>query len=322
MLSRVADSIYWMSRYVERAENIARLIDVNTNLILDSPGPTNEQWQPLIMITGEHEPYSARHDEYSRDSVIEYLAFDATNPNSIVSALARARENARSVREVISSEMWEAINTFYLMAREPDARHRMAHEPHDFCEDVRRRSHQFVGVTDTTMTHGEGWHFGRLGRLLERADKTSRIIDVKYFFLLPSVDDVGTPLDDGQWAALLRSSSAFEMYRKRYGRTMPQLVATFLLLDRQFPRSVLYCLQKGRESLHAITGTPSGMYRNLAEQNLGQVVADLSYSSIESIMSGGLHEFVDHIQGRMNRIDDAIFDTFFAMRPMSGATYY
>lgn len=318
MLSRVANSIYWLARYVERAENVARLIGVNLNLLLDQPTGTKEQWRPLVAITGDEAGFSKRYGEASRQNVIDFLTFDAENPNSVVSSLRAARENARSVREAISSEMWEQINGFYLMVRDPLARKSVDNDPHDFFTQVKLASHLFLGVTDTTLTHNEGWHFARLGRLLERADKTSRILDVKYFVLLPSVQDVGTPLDSLQWAALLRSASGFEMYRKRYGRIVPDRVVEFLMLDRDFPRAMLFCVTQARESLHAISGTSLGAFTNVAEQRLAQLHADLAYSSVTEVVSTGLHEFLDDFQLRLNKVDDAVFETFFALRPHSG----
>ena len=146
------------------------------------------------------------------------------------------------------------------------------------------------------MTHGEAWHFCQLGRMLERADKTSRILDVKYFILLPKPADVGTPFDDIQWLALLRSASALEMYRQRHGRIIPADVVKFLVLDREFPRAVLHCLTRANESLHAISGTSMGSFCNPAEQQLGQLRAELAYTSAPQIIQRGLHEFVDNLQ--------------------------
>ncbi len=216
MLSRVADSIYWMSRYIERAENVARFIDVNLHLMLDLPLGSAQQWQPLVDTTGDHEDFAKRYGTATQQNVIQFLTFDAENPNSILSCLRAARENARSVREIISSEMWEQLNEFYLMVNNAADNANGLTDPQELFASVKMSSHLFQGVTDATMTHGEGWHFARLGRVLERADKTSRILDVKYFILLPTLADVGTAFDDIQWAAVLRSASAFEMYRKRY----------------------------------------------------------------------------------------------------------
>ncbi len=317
MLSRVADSIYWLSRYIERAENVARVIDVNMHLILDLPEGSDEQWLPLVNTTGDHESFAKREQKATRENVIHFLTFEAENPNSILSCLRAARENARSVREIISSEMWEQTNKSFLMVRAAATTGRAMDSPSDFFGEVKMASHLFSGLATTTMSHNEAWHFGRLGRLLERADKTSRILDVKYFFLLPSVSDVGTPFDDIQWSAVLRSASAFEMYRKRHGRIWPRRTVEFLLLDPEFPRAVRFCLDTAEESLHAISGTPIGRYRNAAEQRLGQLCSELNFASAKDIMQRGLHEFVDSLQIKLNLVGEGISDTFFAMRPVA-----
>jgi uncharacterized alpha-E superfamily protein len=319
MLSRVANSIYWMSRYVERAENVARFISVNLNLSLDMPGEAGQQWWPLVVITGDDAEYKARITTTTKESVVQFLTFDSENPNSILSCLRSARENARGVREIISAEMWEHINKFYISIRDGGSLEEVLDNPYAFFERVSVSGQQFLGVTDATMTHGEAWHFCQLGRMLERADKTSRILDVKYFILLPKVSDVGTPFDDIQWLALLRSASALEMYRQRHGRISPPNVVNFLVLDREFPRAVLHCLTRANESLHAISGTYTGTYSNLAERRLGQLRAELAYTHAEDVISGGLHEFVDNLQNRLNMIGESIHDSFFAMRPLEAA---
>ncbi len=185
MLSRVADSIYWMSRYIERAENVARFIAVNLNLSLDLAGAADEQWLPLVITTGDQEKFAELYSTPTKQNVIRFLTFDRENPNSIMSSLRAARENARAVRESISSEMWEHINRFFLMVVEGGAQEAALASSYDFFDQIRFSGQQFMGVTDATMTHGEGWHFCRLGRSLERPKKTSRILDVKYLILLP-----------------------------------------------------------------------------------------------------------------------------------------
>ena len=316
MLSRVANAIYWMSRYVERAENVARFIDVNLHLALDFP-EAGAQWAPLVATTGDSKAFAERYGEASRDNVLMFLTFDRDSPNSILSCLALARENARSVREIISSEMFEQVNAAYLMvveaARAPE---RALEAPHDFYTAVKQASHLFVGTTYLTMSHTEAWHFGRLGRLLERGDKTSRILDVKYFLLLPQPTDVGTTLDALHWGALLRSASAFEMYRKRHGGITPSKVVEFLMLDRKFPRSVRYCLNKGERSLHAITGAPVGTWTNPAERELGKLTSELSYADTLEMLQRGLHEYVDNLQQRVNYVSQSVHETFFAIKPL------
>ena len=314
MLSRVAESVYWMSRYVERAENVARFIGVNFQLTLDSPSQSDQQWLPLVNTSGDHEDFAKRYGQASQENVLHFLMMDPKNPNSILSCFRAARENARTVREMISSEMWLQLNRFYLLMNSAAADARSLESPQELLEEVKLASHLFAGITNATMTHGEAWHFSRLGRMLERADKTSRILDVKYFILLRTIEDIGTPFDDIQWAAVLRSASAFEMYRKCHGRISPRKVVEFLLLDREFPRAIQYCLTEARDSLHAISGTPLGTFRYPPEKMLGQLCSDLSFAGVDEIIDDGLHEYLDDLQGSINQIGSGIHDTFFAFK--------
>ncbi|MBI1337028.1 MAG: alpha-E domain-containing protein [Phycisphaera sp.] len=315
MLSRVANAVYWIGRYIERAENVARFVDVNLQLMLDQADNGDGQWAPLVAITGDDKVFKERYGEPTEAKVRQFLTFDPDNPNSIASCMYRARENARSVREVISSEMWEQVNTTYLRVKDLGAREWEEDDPHGFYNAVKMASHMFAGIADSTMSHNEAWHFLRMGRLLERADKTSRIVDVKYFILLPRLEDVGTPIDTLQWLALLKSISAMEMYRKRYPRVTPNGVVEFLLLDRQFPRSLRYCLSRAETSMHQITGSPHGTFSNAAEQGLGRLVADFDYTRIDEVVTTGLHEYLDQFQVRLNKVGDAIYETYFALRP-------
>lgn len=315
MLSRVADAIYWMSRYLERAENIARFIDVNWYMTLEHhPGQEFQQWEPLINITGDDEAFKERYDQANKENVIAFLTLDRTYPHSIVSCLAAARENARTVREIISTELWEQINTFYhLTVQATQDPATIYDNPYEFCKTIKLRGMMLGGIAQDTMDHGEGWHFFRMGRNLERADKTSRILDVKYFILLPKVDYVGTAYDDIQWAALLRTTDSLHAYRQRYGRITPPQVVQFLMLGRDFPRATLHCLIAARYSLHAISGSPVGTFSNKAEQHLGQLCAELSYTSADKIITKGLHEFTDQLQIDMNHVDTAIAESFFGV---------
>ncbi len=314
LLSRVADSVYWLGRYMERAENVARFIGVNLNLQLDLPLDPAQQWQPLIDTSGDTEVFRERYGKAKQDSVVEFLAYDSENPNSIYSCLTAARENARSVRETISSEMWTQVNSMYLQLQSQREMPDPEWLPEVF-HGIRLGCHLFQGITDATMTHNEAWHFVRLGRKMERADKTSRILDVKYFMLLPSVSDVGTPYDDIQWSAVLRSVSGFEMYRKKYGRVTPRDIVDFLVLDREFPRSIHYCIRSADESLHAITGVPMGSYRYPSEQFMGLMRSELDFTSVDSIIGLGLHEYLDGLQFKMNQIDIGVLRDFVARTP-------
>jgi uncharacterized alpha-E superfamily protein len=178
---------------------------------------------------------------------------------------------------------------------------------------IKMASHRFAGVMDATMTHNEGWHFGQMGRFLERADKTNRILDVKYFLLLPSAAWVGTSLDQIQWIALLKSASAYEMYRKSQKRITPSYVAQFLILNRYFPRSIYFCLRQAEQCLHEITNTPIGTWCNDAEKSLGKLCSQLGYLTIEDVIQAGLHEFLDRMQSDLNNVGNEIYNTFFAI---------
>ena len=243
------------------------------------------------------------------------MTVDPESPNSIVSCLRHARDNARSIREAISSETWEQINKWYLAVREAAASGSVVEDPHDFLAAVKEASHLFVGVTYLTMTHGEGWHFGRLGRLLERADQTSRIVDAKQALILVKPPEVGASLDEIHLSALLRSVSALEMYRKKYGRIEHKSVIGFLVLDKLFPRSIRHCLDKSQRSLHAIMDTRSDMAGTLPERLLGRLGAEYEYAVVEEIFGPGLHAHLDRLQSKLNDVHAALHETFFATRP-------
>ncbi len=315
MLSRVAETVYWMARYVERADNVARFVDVNQNLTLDLPADIESQWLPLVNTTGDRSEFEKRYPAATEENVIHFLTIDKDYPNSIVSSLRIARENARTVREIISSELWEHINSLYLHVNENARRGELGDTPYSFFRRIKMSCHLFGGLLDHTMSHTDAWHFARLGQLMERADKTSRILDIKYFILLPDLEDVGAPFDSIQWAALLKSASALEMYRKQSRRISSNRVAQFLLLDREFPRSIHYCTIRMLESLHRISGTPMNTYSNKVERELGRLCSDLDYANIEDIVNDGLHEYLDNFQSRLNRIDQQIYEQFFALAP-------
>lgn len=314
MLSRVADSIYWMSRYVERAENVARFLDVTYNMALDLPPGSGEQWGALVSASGDNEDFKKRYGAPTRDNVAHFLLFDRENPNSILSCVATARENARGIREVISSEMWEQLNAFYIATRDSQVEG-LPKSPSEFFQFVKNSSHLFLGITIATFSQGEAWHFARLGRVLERADKTSRILDVKYFTLLPNIQDEGMSIDDLQWSAVLRSVSGFEMYRKRYRGVTPKRVVEYLVLDQEFPRAIMHCVQVVDRSLHAISGSAENTYSNDAEKRIGQLRSELAYTDVNEIIAIGMHEFLDSIQTKLNEVGRGIHESFIAMEP-------
>ena len=313
MLSRVADSVYWMARYVERAENVARFIDVNHNLTLGEGAAISEQWAPLVSTTGDDKLFAEHYQAASRENVLQFLTFDQRNPNSILSCVTTARENARRIRETITAPMWQEINEFYLLVNRAAQRGLRVAEPNDFCDAVKNASHTLLGMTYATMSHGEPWHFARMGRLMERADKTSRIVDVQYYLLLPSARDIGTTLDVVRWSALLRSASALAMYRREHGRITPSQVANFLILDRNFPRAMRFCLMRAQDSIMRITGSREGTFSCRSEQLLGRIRGELDYTSIDDVIREGMHEYIDALQKRLNVIGEAIHKDFFTL---------
>lgn len=329
MLSRVADAIYWASRYVERAENVARFIDVSLNLMLESSAHGESDWLSLVLTSGDQEFFEKKYGKASAESVAQFLTFDEEYPNSILSSVSRARENARSVRDVISREMWQELNEFYLMVLQTAGPKVPPEDLIDFCARVKRAGIYFEGVTNATLSRGEAFHFAHLGRMLERADKTSRILDVKYFLLTPgataspsayqSQSQSQSPPSQAQnghgdqigWTTLLNSTSALQMYRQIWHVTTPAAVAQFLLLDRHFPRSILACVRGAQESLHSISGTPLGSFENESERVLGRLRSELDYARIDEIMEHGLHQYIDGLQGQLNGASTALQSQFF-----------
>jgi uncharacterized alpha-E superfamily protein len=316
MLSRVANSIYWMSRYIERAENVARSMEVNNYLNLDLAGVEQEQWAPLVDISGSSDDFHVRYAATTRTDVIQFLAFDRLNANSILSCLQAARENARAIRSVLPSELWEQLNRMYLYVSQLSCQTGVFDNPHEFFTRLKLGSQLFIGVTEVAMTHDEAWHFCRLGQSLERADQTTRLLDVKHFLLLPSPDHVELAMNDIQWAALLRSASAFEMYRRRFGEIQPERIIAFLLREQAFPRAVLACLNRAEECLRNIIGTSDMHFNSPPVQRLGKLRASLAYSGVKEILQQGLHIYLDRLQAELNMLDNDLYHTFFA--PLQG----
>jgi len=337
MLSRVADAIYWASRYVERAENVARFIDVSLNLMLESSAHGESDWLSLVLTTGDQEIFEKKYGKASAESVTQFLTFDEDYSNSILSSVSRARENARSVRDIISREMWQELNEFYLMVLQTARPNVPPEDLIDFCARVKRAGIYFEGVTNATLSRGEAFHFAHLGRMLERADKTSRILDAKYFLLSPLTRSQSTLQSQSQsqsqssgpaatqtqsqsqngqadelgWNTLLNSTSALQMYRQIWHVTTPQAVSAFLLLDRNFPRSILHCVRGAQESLHSISGAPLGSFESESERLLGRLRSELDYAKIEEIMEQGLHQYIDDLQGQLNGTSTAVQSQFF-----------
>jgi uncharacterized alpha-E superfamily protein len=320
MLSRVANSMYWMNRYIERAENYARFMSVNFNLALDLPPNVSEQWEPLLTATADNYLFYQFYDSPSRENVIDFMTFDKRNPNSIYNCIASARENARTIRETISKEMWENLNQLYLWLKDAKPG-RELNLMQDFYTQIKNGTQLYYGVIDSTITRNEAWHFGRLGRYLERADKTSRFLDVKYFTLLPDTDKIGSTLDLVMWTAVLKSVSAYNMYRQQYQILTPTHIVEFLMLDKLFPRSMAHSIRQAELSLYMISGTTiTSGFTNKAEKLVSKLRAEIEFTEIDDIFKTGLHQYLDHFQVQNNTVATAVFETYFDSKPIKETT--
>ncbi len=313
MLSRTAGHLFWMARYIERAENTARVLDVTHRTALlpnDSEGAETHLWYAPLNISGCAEQYQAIHDLIKKEVVTRFIAYDPENLSSIYNSLMLARENARSVRGAITSEMWESINATWLEMN----RMRNSAAPDcspSFFDWVKERSHLFRGVTVGTMLKDDALNFIRLGTFLERADNTARILDVKYHILLPSVKDVGGAADYYQWGALLKSVSAFEAYRKIYRDVItPQRVAELLILRADMPRSLHACLNEVDTTLEIINGISGRESRRCA----GELHAALHFARIETIFKQGLHEYLTDFLVKIDNLGQEIRLGYLARR--------
>ena len=312
MLSRVANSIYWMGRYIERAENTARFVDVAEQMTLgrgDGVNRAASEWSPLISAIADDETFAKAYGDMTPENVARFLLLDPENPNSVLSCVSAARENARTVREVTSSEMWNEINRLYHRLRSASDLTGTS-QAINLCEATKAGSLAFQGITAATLARGAGWDFLKLGTMLERADKTSRLLDVKYYLLLPSVEHVGSPLDQVQWSALLRSVSALEMYRQRFGAITPQNVVRFLVLDEYFPRSLLFCLYEAQSALDQILRDAPEI-GVLPARRLGRLQSELAYGTPEDIQREGVHQFLDRFQSALNDLGGDLSKAYF-----------
>ena len=312
MLSRTADHLYWMARYIERAENMARVLDVTYNMSLVPNAAVSEAalWLPALEISGNVEAYDEVHDDYTAAGVIHYLAMDTNNPSSIYNTLRSARENARSVRVAMTSETWENINALWLEFEQFIGQDLAKQGLREFCDWVKARSHLFRGVCFGTMLRDDAFSFVRLGTFIERADNTARLLDVKYHLLLPSEEEVGGAVDYYEWSAVLRSVSAFQAYQKIFSDTIePWRVAELLVLRRDMPRSLHACFDEITPILDQLSGVRHTECKRLA----GELHAKLRYGKMQQIFQKGLHEFLTDFIELNNRLGAEVHKTFLSI---------
>ncbi len=312
MLSRTADHLFWMARYMERAENLARLLDVTwqMSMVPQSEEGANQSWNAIIALNSLEEAYAAKYSVVNGENVLKFMVSDADNFSSIHSCLRMARENAHAVRGTLTTEMWETLNATWLEARERRFDQILAGGISEYFEWVKMRSSLSRGTTVGTLLQDEAYHFIRLGTLLERADNTARILDVKYHVLRTQDDEGAT--DFYEWGALLRSVSAFEVYRKVYRDVItPDRVAELLILNKDMPRSLHFCLNSVIKNLDLIANSHSGETTRQA----GLLHAQLHYGRIGDILEHGLHEWLTDFMDRIYLIGDGISKDFLV--PMS-----
>ncbi len=315
MLSRTADHLFWMSRYIERAENLARLLDVTwqMSLVPQSEEVANQSWNAIIALNSLEEAYAAKYAAVNGENVLKFMVSDPDNFSSIHSCLRLARENAHAVRGTLTTEMWETLNYTWLEAKDRKFEQLYAAGIGEYFEWVKMRSSLSRGTTLGTLLQDEAYHFIRLGTLLERADNTARILDVKYHVLRPNDHDEGAT-DFYEWGALLRSVSAFEVYRKVYRDVItPDRVAELLILNKDMPRSLHFCMNSVIKNLDLIANRHSGETARQA----GLLHAQLHYGRIEDILAHGLHEWLTDFMDRIYLIGDGISKDFLV--PMEAA---
>lgn len=311
MLSRVANTLYWMVRMVERADNLARLVDVNEQSLLDSgqmdSATETAYWMSIVKSTGDDALFSDLYGSGDANEIISFLTEEERNPNSINSCISQARESARMVRDQLSDELWEEINELYLFIRSAAGKKMLKVDATRYYAHIRRSVFTFQGVAASTIDRTMGWDFMDLGRHIERADKTTRFLDIV------------TYLPDGSsqkyhWNSILRSCGAVGAYRALYANAVEmEKVLELLVFSRSFPRSIRYCIQRVSQCLHSISGSAEFDYTDGAERATGRLLADLNFSDVNDLLKPGLHESLDLLQTRFNLIGDGVFETYVLM---------
>jgi uncharacterized alpha-E superfamily protein len=313
LLARDAENLFWLARYVERAENLARILDVNATFSRDIRG--GRDWLPVLQLNADERRFRERHGDPTADAVLRFYVLDRDNPTSIVSAIASARANAKALRPQTSREMWAQLNVLHNWVAGLDDQALVASELTRLLGRIREACQTHTGVTEGTFYRDQGWHFYWLGRYIERADQTTRLLDIKYHLLLPRGQDVGSALDLGQWNALLRSAAGYHAFRRiESGAITPAKVAGFLLLDGHFPRSVALCVGEGEHLLSELRSRwlLGGADALAAIRSLRERLGGLT---IDAILAGGLHEFLDDLQQRFIALTTDLSAAFFGHGP-------
>ncbi len=314
LLSRYAEASFWMGRQLERAEDVARTLDVNVSFSRDSRGAQN--WLSVLRLYADENRFLERHPAVTPEAVLHYYVFDRENLGSILSAVQAARENARQLRPLLSIEMWQQLNVFYGRMKEFRRDELTEQSLNRICTFIKEACQAYVGIAEGTFYRDESWHFYQLGMLIERADQTTRLLDVKYELLLPSMHDVGSALDVSQWGALLRSLAAFHAFHRIYPSGMTaSSVAGFLLLNERFPRSLAACIYEASRTLDQLRRDYGLNAGAATAEHLRDLENWIARDTIQAIVADGLHETLDHIQRELIVITDGLGEAFFGYPP-------
>ncbi|MCF6367531.1 alpha-E domain-containing protein [Rhizobium halophilum] len=309
LLGRTANGLYWMFRYIERAENIARLVDVGLRVSLTRADSGDDDWEGVLQSAGARQAYAQIHDKVTASDAIDYLLRDSHNPSSVMSCIDAGRNNARMVRTALTRETWEATNECWIDLKARLARRLKSADLPELIDVIKHRCGLIRGAFHGSMLRNEIYNFSRIGTFIERADNTSRILDVKYYVLLPAVSQVGSALDNMQWESILRSVSAHRSYGWVYdGEYRPANIADFLILNVQMPRSLAYSYDKIVSNLHHLEGDYA--MRPQAIETAESIQATLKCGNISEIMDQGLHEFLDEFVSRNNRLGAEISEGY------------
>lgn len=315
MLSRAAEDMFWTARYLERAANMARFLDVSYNLDLDRPEGAFPQWEPVVWITGDMSLFRSRHGEGSREDAMRFLLLESDYENSVVACLEKARNNAKGLREEIPVLLWAEINNHGRSIATATAKGPLSQDKIlRLCREINRTHGLILGLVSETMARGEAYHLWQMGTYIERADKTSRMLHVKYFHLLPKLSYVGTIVDDVQWSALLQSLDAREDYHRRCGVIIPEKVIDMLVKSPRFARSIMFCLHELRDNLAAMPGTAKNCPLDMVDALMTKIEA----ISGSEIIVNGVHEFINDLQIQINHVNDAIMASISPAGPTIG----
>jgi uncharacterized alpha-E superfamily protein len=309
LLSRYAEALFWLARYMERIENLARILDVTDTFVRHGAETTG--WRSVIQINADEARFTERYGAANAANVAQFYLVDRENPTSILSSLFAARENARTLRPLISTEMWSQINIFYNRVRLLTAADAAPSRVSGLCAYLKEQCQAHAGITDGTFYRDQGWAFYNIGKYLERGDQTSRLVDIKYHTLLPSADDVGSALDISQWHGLLRAASGYHAYRRIHPSGMtPSSVAGFLLMNHSFPRSITLCVRQIEIYLHQLSSAYGLRGAYPAQEKLDELRAALMDQSIQQVLARGLHEFLDWVQLQFIELHLAVAASF------------